>query len=302
LRELPVPVIARVNGYALGAGLEVAAACDLRIASSNAVFGMPEVKVGIPSVVEAALLPGLIGWGRTRELLLFGENIDAATALAWGLVEQVVSQSELDAAVKQIEKNVTGVQGDVSNLADLDRLYATVKEQKGRVDILFANAGLGEFAPLGQITEAHFDKTFGVNVKGTLFTVQKALALMPNGSVIVMNCSIASIKGIPAFGVYAATKAALRSFARTWSVDLKDRQIRVNVVSPGTVITPGYKTELGMSDEQIEQVKAQTAVTTPSGRAGTPDEIAKAVVFLASDDSSYVNGIELFVDGGLAQI
>jgi NAD(P)-dependent dehydrogenase (short-subunit alcohol dehydrogenase family) len=182
-------------------------------------------------------------------------------------------QSELDAAVKQIEKNVTGVQGDVSNLADLDRLYATVKEQKGRVDILFANAGLGEFAPLGQITEAHFDKTFGVNVKG-----------------------------IPAFRVYAATKAALRSFARTWSVDLKDRQIRVNVVSPGTVITPGYKTELGMSDEQIEQVKAQTAVTTPSGRAGTPDEIAKAVVFLASDDSSYVNGIELFVDGGLAQI
>jgi len=211
-------------------------------------------------------------------------------------------QSELDAAVKQIEKNVTGVQGDVSNLADLDRLYATVKEQKGRVDILFANAGLGEFSPLGQITESHFDKTFGVNVKGTLFTVQKALALMPNGSVIVMNCSIASIKGIPAFGVYAATKAALRSFARTWSVDLKDRQIRVNVVSPGTVITPGYKTELGMSDEQIEQVKAQTAVTTPSGRAGTPDEIAKAVVFLASNDSSYVNGIELFVDGGLAQI
>ena len=211
-------------------------------------------------------------------------------------------QSELDGAVKQIGKNVTGVQGDVSNLADLDRLYATVKEQKGRVDILFANAGLGEFAPLGQITEAHFDKTFGVNVKGTLFTVQKALPLMPNGAVIVMNCSIASIKGIPAFGVYAATKAALRSFARTWSVDLKDRQIRVNVVSPGTVITPGYKTELGMSDDQIEQVKAQTAVTTPTGRAGTPDEIAKAVVFLASDDSSYVNGAELFVDGGMAQI
>ena len=152
------------------------------------------------------------------------------------------------------------------NLADLDRLYATVKEQKGRVDILFANAGLGEFAPLGQITEAHFDKTFGVNVKGTLFTVQKALALMPNGSVIVMNCSIASIKGIPAFGVYAATKAALRSFARTWSVDLKDRQIRVNVVSPGTVITPGYKTELGMSDEQIEQVRRR--LPSPRPRVG----------------------------------
>ncbi len=211
-------------------------------------------------------------------------------------------RSELDAAVKEIGKNVTGVQGDVSNLVDLDRLYATVKEQKGRIDILFANAGLGEFAPLGQITEAHFDKTFGVNVKGTLFTVQKALPLMPNGAVIVMNCSIASIKGIPAFGVYAATKAALRSFARTWSVDLKDRHIRVNVVSPGTVITPGYKTELGMSDEQIEQLKAQSAAATPSGRAGTPDEIAKAVLFLASGDSSYVNGIELFVDGGMAQI
>jgi NAD(P)-dependent dehydrogenase (short-subunit alcohol dehydrogenase family) len=211
-------------------------------------------------------------------------------------------QSELDAAVKQIGENVTGVQGDVANFADLDRLYATVKPEKGRIDILFANAGVGEFAPLGQITEAHFDKTFGINVKGTLFTVQKALPLMPDGASIVMNASITSIKGTPAFGVYAASKAALRSFARTWSVDLKDRKIRINVVSPGTVITPGYKTELGMSDEQIEQLKVQTAAATPLGRAGTPDEIAKAVVFLASDDSSYINGIELFVDGGMAQI
>ena len=211
-------------------------------------------------------------------------------------------QADLDAAVKQIGTNVTGVQGDVSKLTDLDRLYNTVKGQKGRIDILFANAGLGEFLPLGQITEAHFDKTFGVNVKGTLFTVQKALPLMPDGAAIVMNCSIVSIKGVPAFGVYAASKAALRSFARTWSVDLKDRKIRVNVVSPGTVITPGYKTELGMNDEQIQELKAQVAATTPLGRAGTPEEIAKAVVFLASDDSSYVNGIELLVDGGMAQI
>jgi NAD(P)-dependent dehydrogenase (short-subunit alcohol dehydrogenase family) len=211
-------------------------------------------------------------------------------------------QSELDAAVKQIGENVTGVQGDVANFADLDRLYATVKREKGRIDILFANAGVGAFAPLGQITEAHFDKTFSINVKGTLFTVQKALPLMPDGASIVMNASITSIKGTPAFGVYAASKAALRSFARTWSVDLKDRKIRINVVSPGTVITPGYKTELGMSDEQIEQLKVQTAAATPLGRAGTPDEIAKAVVFLASDDSSYINGIELFVDGGMAQI
>ncbi|MGA9767902.1 MAG: SDR family oxidoreductase [Blastocatellia bacterium] len=211
-------------------------------------------------------------------------------------------QTELDEAVKQLGENVTGVRGDVSNLADLDRLYDTVKQQKGRIDVLFANAGVGGFAPLGEITEAHFDKTFAVNVKGTLFTVQKALPLMPDGASIVMNASIVSIKGTPAFGVYAATKAALRSFARTWSVDLKDRRIRVNVVSPGTVITPGYKNELGLSDEQIEQFKAQTAVSTPLGRAGTPDEIAKAVVFLASDDGSYVNGIELFVDGGQAQI
>jgi len=210
-------------------------------------------------------------------------------------------QAELDAAVSQIGKNVSGVQGDVSNLADLDRLYATVKQQKGRVDVLFANAGLGEFVPLGQITEAHFDKTFGVNVKGTLFTVQKALPLMPDGASIVMNGSMVSMKGWPAFGVYAATKAALRSFARTWSVDLKSRKIRVNVVSPGTVITPGYK-NAGLSDEQIAQIEAEAAAATPLGRVGTPEEIAKAVVFLASDESSYVTGIELFVDGGLAQI
>ena len=210
-------------------------------------------------------------------------------------------QAELDAAVSQIGKNVSGVQGDVSNLADLDRLYATVNRQKGRVDVLFANAGLGEFVPLGQITEAHFDKTFGVNVKGTLFTVQKALPLMPDGGSIVMNGSMVSMKGWPAFGVYAATKAALRSFARTWSVDLKSRKIRVNVVSPGTVITPGYK-NAGLSDEQIAKIEAEAAAATPLGRVGTPEEIAKAVVFLASDESSYVTGIELFVDGGLAQI
>jgi NAD(P)-dependent dehydrogenase (short-subunit alcohol dehydrogenase family) len=211
-------------------------------------------------------------------------------------------QNELETAALEIGRNVTPVQGDVSKLADIDRLFATVREQKGRVDILFANAGLGEFMPLGQITEAHFDKTFGINVKGTLFTVQKALPLMSDGAAIVINGSMASIRGTPAFSVYAASKAALRSFARSWSVDLKDRRIRVNVVSPGVIITPGYKNELGMSDEQIEQTKAQTAATAPLGRVGTPDEIAKVVVFLGSDDSSYITGIELFVDGGMAQI
>ena len=209
-------------------------------------------------------------------------------------------QKELDAAVEQIGEDSIGVQGDVSNLSDLDRLYDTVKQQKDRIDILFANAGVAELSPLGQITETHFDKTFGVNVRGTLFTVQKALPLMPDGASIVVNASIASFKGLPAFGVYAATKAALRSFARSWSVDLKDRKIRVNVISPGMVITPIWN-GLG-SDEQIDETKTQFASTTPLGRPGTPDEIAKAVVFLASNDSSYVTGIELSVDGGWAQI
>jgi NAD(P)-dependent dehydrogenase (short-subunit alcohol dehydrogenase family) len=211
-------------------------------------------------------------------------------------------QPELDNAVKEIGGSVTAVRGDVSNLADLDRLIATIREQKGRLDILFANAGGGAFAPLGQVTEAQFDKYFGINVKGTLFTVQKALPLIPAGGAIVLNGSMVSIKGFPGFGVYAATKAALRSFARTWSVDLKGRNIRVNVVSPGTVVTPAYKSELGLTDEQIEGFAAQAAAVTPLGRTGTPDEIAKVVVFLASDDSSFVNGIELFVDGGAAQI
>jgi NAD(P)-dependent dehydrogenase (short-subunit alcohol dehydrogenase family) len=211
-------------------------------------------------------------------------------------------QRELDEAVNQIGENVTGVQGDVSNLADLDHLYNIVKEQKDHIDVLFANAGLGESRPLEQITEEHFDKTFDVNVKGTLFTVQKALPLMPDGSSIIINASIASLKGIPAMSVYSATKAALRSFVRSWSVDLKHRRIRVNVVSPGMIVTPIFKDGLGMSDGQIEQMKAEYSANAPLGRPGTPDEIAKAVVFLASKDSSYVTGTELFVDGGWGQI
>lgn len=211
-------------------------------------------------------------------------------------------QSELDVAVKEIGGGTIGVQGDISNLADLDRLYATIQCKAGQLDVLFANAGGGEFVPLGQLTEAHVDKWLGTNIKGTIFTIQKALPLMPDGAAVVMNGSMVSIKGLPAFGVYAATKAALRSLARTWAVDLKDRKIRVNVVSPGTVITPGYKNELKLTDEQIKQFADSTAQTVPLGRPGTPDEIAKAVVFLASDDSSYITGTELFVDGGAAQI
>ncbi|MEH2089991.1 glucose 1-dehydrogenase [Nostoc sp.] len=210
-------------------------------------------------------------------------------------------QNELDAAVKKIGENVTAVQADASNLADIDRLYTTIQQEKGHLDILFANAGGGELAPLGSITEEHFDKTFNTNVKGLLFTVQKALPLMPEGSSIVLNASTTSIKGTPAFSVYSATKAAVRSFARNWTLDLKERKIRVNAISPGVVPTPGYNL-LGLSEEQIQEFVSSQADTIPLGRVGTPDEIAKAVVFLASDDSSFVNGIELFVDGGMAQI
>jgi NAD(P)-dependent dehydrogenase (short-subunit alcohol dehydrogenase family) len=210
-------------------------------------------------------------------------------------------QAELDAAVKLIGKNVTGVQGDVSNLADLDKLYSTVKQQKGRLDIVFANAGGGVFAPLGAITEEQFDKTFNSNVKGLLFTVQKALPLMAEGGSIILNASIVSMKGMPAFSVYSATKAAVRSFARSWTNDLKDRRIRVNAVSPGPIDTPGVR-GLAQNQDQLQQITAGLVASVPMGRMGTSDEIAKAVVFLASDDSSFVTGIELFVDGGMAQV
>jgi NAD(P)-dependent dehydrogenase (short-subunit alcohol dehydrogenase family) len=211
-------------------------------------------------------------------------------------------QSELDAAVSEIGHNVTGVQGDVSKLADIDKLYAAVRKQKGKLDIVFANAGTGAFAPLEQISEEHFDKQFNVNVKGLLFTVQKALPLLQPGGSIVLNASIVATKGSQALSVYSATKAAVRSFARTWSVDLKDRKIRVNAISPGIIPTPGYNTSLGMTQEQVDQFVQSSIPNIPLGRPGATDEIAKAVSFLASDDSSYVTGIELSVDGGLAQI
>jgi NAD(P)-dependent dehydrogenase (short-subunit alcohol dehydrogenase family) len=210
-------------------------------------------------------------------------------------------QTELDAAVQAIGKNIRGVQSDVSNLADLDHLFATIKQEQGHLNILFANAGVGDIAPLGSITEEHFDKIFNINVKGLLFTVQKALPLLPEGASIILNASTASTVGTPAFSVYSATKAAVRSFARNWILDLKDSQIRVNVISPGVVPTPGYD-HLGLSGEQLQDFVKSQAVTIPLGRVGTPDEIAKAVVFLASDNSSFINGIELFVDGGMAQI
>jgi NAD(P)-dependent dehydrogenase (short-subunit alcohol dehydrogenase family) len=211
-------------------------------------------------------------------------------------------QKELDDAVKLIGKNVIGVQGDVAKLDDLDRLYATVKKEKGQLDIVFANAGFGTFVPLGKIDEAHYFSIFDANVKGVIFTVQKALALLRDGGSIILNASICATKGMPSFSVYSATKAAVRNFARTWSVDLKERKIRVNAVSPGVVPTPGYNTVLGMSDQQVDQWAGSAASATPLGRVGKPEEIAKAVGFLASDDSSFVNASELIVDGGFAQI
>ena len=214
-------------------------------------------------------------------------------------------QSELDAAIKQIGSDITGVQSDVSNLSDLDRLYSEVKMQKDHIDILFANAGLGESAPLEAITEAHFNKIFSVNVKGLLFTVQKALPLFQGGGSIILNASTAGSKASTGFSVYGATKAAVRSFARSWAVELKHRKIRVNAISPGPIVTPGlsgFVRDMAQNEQQIEQIKASIISSVPLGRMGSPDEVAKAVSFLASDDSSFITGIELFVDGGMAQI
>lgn len=210
-------------------------------------------------------------------------------------------ESELSAAVKEIGKNVTGVQGDVANVADLDRLFAQVKREKGRLDIVFANAGVAKYASFGEITEELYDSIFDVNVKGLLFTVQKALPLLVDGGSIILNASVVGSKGLPSNSVYSATKAAVRSFARTWTTDLKARRIRINAVSPGSTDTPGLNGLLA-SSEAGEQRRKMISSTVPLGRFGTPDEIAKAVVFLASDDSSYVVGTELFVDGGFAQV
>jgi NAD(P)-dependent dehydrogenase (short-subunit alcohol dehydrogenase family) len=205
-------------------------------------------------------------------------------------------QEQLDKAVKEIGRNVTGVQGDAANMDDLDRLYNQVKAEKSHIDILFASAGYGEFnVPLGSITEENYEKTFDVNVRGTLFTVQKALPLLRDGGAIIMTGSIAGVKGIEGFSVYNASKAAIRSFARTWTVDLKARKIRVNVLSPGSINTAVF-------DGVPQELKDQFVAQIPMGRMGEPHEIATAALFLASDDSSFVTGIELFVDGGTAQI
>ncbi len=210
-------------------------------------------------------------------------------------------KEELDAAVAQVGHNSHGIEGDVANLADLDRLFQVVKDEAGAIDILFANAGLGEFAGLGEITEDHFDRTFDVNVKGTLFTVQKALPLLRDGGSIILTGSTAASTGIPAFSVYSASKAAIRSFARSWILDLAPRKIRVNVLAPGATSTPGWHALAPSEAARVEMIRL-TEATTPLGRLGDPDETARAALFLASDESSFVTGSELFVDGGSAQV
>ena len=204
-------------------------------------------------------------------------------------------QRELDEAVKTLGDNVAGIQGDVANMADLDRLYENIGRAKGRIDVLVANAGVGEFAAFGKATEEHFDKLFDINVKGTFFTVQKALPLLVEGGSVILIGSVASVKGTSSFGVYGATKAALRSFARTWTTELKERRVRTNVLSPGPIKTP-------LSDRLSSDAIARIVSTVPMGRMGGPDEIARAALFLASDDSSFVTGIELFADGGRGQV
>lgn len=209
-------------------------------------------------------------------------------------------QNELDAAVKHIGENAVGIQGDVANMADLDRVFSQIAEQAGHLDVVFANAGGGDMMPLGSITEEHFDRIFDANVKGLLFTVQKSLPLLKDGGSVILTASTTATQGNENFSVYSASKAAVRNFARSWLLDLKTRHIRVNVISPGPIATPGL-TGLVPAD-QLDGLYAHLTSIVPLGRMGDPKEVAKAALFLASDDASFINGIELFVDGGAAQI
>lgn len=210
-------------------------------------------------------------------------------------------QAELDKAVDEIGGNVSGVQGDIASLEDLDRLFAIVRDERGELDILFANAGVGDVAPLGMITLEQFDRTFGINVRGTLFTVQKALPLMKAGGSIILTGSTTGSKGTPAFSVYSASKAAIRNFARSWTLDLQSSGIRVNVLSPGATSTPGLH-GIASTPEEEKDLVAGLIAQTPLGRLGQPEETAAVALFLASDDSSFMTGTEVFVDGGAAQV
>ena len=250
-------------------------------------------------------MPGKLD-GKVALITGGGTGIGLATAreFAWEGARVYITgrrKPELDAAVTAIGPGVTAIQADVTKPGDVDRIYEQIDQQQGRVDIVFANAAITERAPFGSITEEHVDRVFGTNVKGLLFTAQKALPLMPDGSSVILNASIVASKGLSSNSIYSATKAAIRSFARTWTTDLKSRHIRVNAISPGTIDTPGLN-DLLASGEAGEQRKKMISTAIPLGRLGKPDEIAAAVVFLASDDASYITGTELFIDGGFAQV
>ena len=230
-----------------------------------------------------------IGLASARELALQG-----ATVYITGR-----RQEELDAAVALIGPAASGIRADASILSDLDRVFSTIASESGRLDVLFANAGGGDMMPLGAITEEHFDRIFVTNVRGVLFTVQKSLPLLTLGASIILTGSTAAVKGTANFSVYSASKAAVRNLARSWALDLKDRGIRVNVVSPGPVRTPGLG---GLVAEERQGLFDMLAADVPLGRIGEPEEVAKTVAFLASDDASFINAAEIYVDGGLAQI
>src|SRR6202789_4069639 len=259
--------------------------------------------MNLPGRLNATHLPKGVIMGKLegKVAVITGGSSGMALASAKLFVEEGAyvfitgRKQQLDEAVKLIGRNVTGVRGDAANLDDLDRLFDTVKREKGKIDVLYASAGMGEAVPLGEITEQHFDATFGLNTRGTLFTVQKALPLFNDGGSIIMTGSVASVKGFPGFGVYAASKAALRSFARTWLNELKGRNIRVNVLSPGQVDTPDSQRLDKATREMFESL-------IPRGKMGRPEEIAAAALFLASDESSYVNGVDLAIDGGFSAI